>query len=211
LPEEEEKNELGNRTDEDKRTFIKVALTASALLAAGGVAVIAKSITNSQSGVTGPALSFPRVKIGTVSQLQTNEAVLFNYPLEETPNYLIKLGTKAPGGVGPDSDIVAYSQLCQHLGCNYSFQAPRTSPKCNGAYVASSPVGYCCCHGSVYDLVNGGKVIGGPSPRPLPMVLLDVDPSGDIYAIGMTPPTIFGHNTGSNDVSADLQGGTPVT
>ena len=26
----------------------------------------------------------------------------------------------------------------------------------------------------------------------------------------MRPPTIFGHNTGSNDVTADLQGGNPV-
>jgi Rieske Fe-S protein len=77
--------------------------------------------------------------------------------------------------------------------------------------VASGPVGYCCCHGSVYDLANAGKVIGGPAPRPLPMVVLDVDSSGDIYAVGMTPPTIFGHNTGSNDVSADLQGGNLVS
>ena len=208
---EKGKSQSDSRTDKDRRTFIKVAITASALLAAGGVAFIAKSITNAESGAAGPVLSFPRVKIGEVSQLQTNQASLFNYPLEETPNFLIKLGTKAVGGVGPGGDIVAYSQLCQHLGCNYSFQAPGTSPKCNGAYVASSPVGYCCCHGSVYDLVNGGKVIGGPAPRPLPMVLLEVDPSGDIYAVGMTPPTIFGHDTGSNDVSADLQGGTLVT
>jgi hypothetical protein len=35
--------------------------------------------------------------------------------------------------------------------------------------------------------------------------------TGDIYAVGMGPPTIFGHNTGSSDVSYDLQGGTPVT
>jgi hypothetical protein len=27
----------------------------------------------------------------------------------------------------------------------------------------------------------------------------------------MSPPAIFGHDTGSNDVSNDLQGGTPVT
>ena len=211
MSEEGENSESEQKANEDRRTFIKVALAASALLAAGGVAAIAKSITNSQSGAAGSLLSFPRVKIATVSQLQTNEAMLFNYPLEETPNFLIKLGAKAPGGVGPDGDIVAYSDFCQHLGCNYSFQAPGTSPKCNGSYVASGPVGYCCCHGSVYDLANKGMVIGGPSPRPLPMVLLEVDSTGDIYATGMTPPTIFGHNTGSNDVSADLQGGTLVT
>ncbi len=68
-------------------------------------------------------------------------------------------------------------------------------------------MGYCCCHGSQYDLLNGAAVIGGPAPRPVPSVILEVDSSGNIYATGMNPPTIFGHNTGSSDVSADLQGG----
>jgi hypothetical protein len=40
-------------------------------------------------------------------------------------------------------------------------------------------------------------------------VILELDSStGDIYATGMTPPTIYGYDTGSNDVLADLRGGT---
>jgi hypothetical protein len=35
--------------------------------------------------------------------------------------------------------------------------------------------------------------------------------TGDLYAKGMTPPSIFGHATGSNDVIRDLQGGTLVS
>jgi hypothetical protein len=60
-------------------------------------------------------------------------------------------------------------------------------------------------------LVHGASVLSGPSPRPQPQVALEVDDSGNIFATGMGPPTIFGHNTGSNDVSADLQGGNPVS
>jgi hypothetical protein len=60
-------------------------------------------------------------------------------------------------------------------------------------------------------LVHGASVLSGPSPRPQPQVTLEVDDSGNIFATGMGTPTIFGHNTGSNDVSADLQGGNPVS
>ena len=43
-------------------------------------------------------------------------------------------------------------------------------------------------------------MIGGPAPRPLPQVILSFDSStGNIYATGMTAPTIFGYDTGSND------------
>jgi len=62
----------------------------------------------------------------------------------------------------------------------------------------------------VYDFANGAKVLSGPSPRPQPQVTLEVDSSGDIYATGMGPPSIFGHNTGSNDVNDDLSGGNLV-
>jgi Rieske Fe-S protein len=71
-------------------------------------------------------------------------------------------------------------------------------------------VGYCCCHGSVFDLTNAARVIGGPSPRPQPQVQLELDTTGAIYAVGMGAPTIFGHDTGSTDVTADLQGGNLV-
>jgi len=149
--------------------------------------------------------------VANVSDLQVNTPISFNYPLEETPNILVKLGVKATGGVGPDGDIVAYSVVCQHLGCIFGYLATGASPQCDSTYKAPGPTGYCCCHGTVYDLVNGAKVTDGPAPRPVPQVILSVDDSGDIYAIGMTPPSIFGHDTGFNDVLNDLQGGTLVS
>jgi arsenite oxidase small subunit len=209
----EPENPPPSSADESKRNFLKVALTASAVLAAGGVAAIAKSVTNPAAagrGVPTGATTFPRVKIASMSQVQENQPLSFNYPLDNEPNVLLKLGVKADNGIGPDGDVVAYSQVCQHLGCIYGIQAKGTSPSCNTSYVATGPVGYCCCHGSIYDLAHGAQVIGGPSPRALPRVMLEVDSSGDIYAVGMTPPAIFGHNTGSSDVSSDLQGGNLV-
>lgn len=199
----------GGAPDESRREFLKVAAAISGVLAVAGIASVMKSIViPSVPGQTG--LTFPKVKVSSVSELSTGVAVIFNYPLDNEPNLLVKLGEKASGGVGPDGDIVAFSQFCQHLGCVWGYVAPGKSPAVNKTYVAPGPVGYCPCHGSVYDLTEGAKVVGGPSPRPVPQVLLDVDPSGDVFAVGMGPPSIFGHDTGSTDVSNDLQGGSLV-
>jgi arsenite oxidase small subunit len=195
----------------DRRNFLKLAVAFSALLVAAGIGAITKAVTNAPSSESSASTIFPKVKVATLDGLEINQPVLFNYPLDNEPNVLVKLGQKAEGGVGPDSDIVAFSALCQHLGCVYAFQATGTSPQCDSSYTAESPVGYCCCHGTVFDFLHGGTVQAGPSPRPVPQVTLEVDASGNIYAVGMTPPTIFGHDTGSNNVSSDLQGGNPVS
>ena len=205
--------------DEDRRQFLKIAMGISALLALGTVASVGKSVIDSaaplnSAGASSPNSStptFPRVKVSTLSDLTVDKPVIFNYPLDNEPNILVKLGQKAQGGVGPDEDIVAFSQVCQHLGCLYAFQAAGSSPACNESYKATGPVGYCCCHGSVFDYTQGAKVLGGPAPRPEPQVQLEVDSSGNVYAVGMSPPSIFGHSTGSSDVKADLQGGNLVS
>ena len=199
--------------DEGKRTFLKIAVVASGLLAAGAAGSIVRSLISPSGTPGGPTapLTFPRVKVANLADLSVGSSLLFNYPLDDEPNVLVKLGQKSTNGVGPDGDIVAFSLICQHLGCIWGFLPTGRSPPCNPQYQATEPVGYCCCHGSVFELANAARVIGGPAPRPQPQVELEVDASGGIFAVGMGPPTIFGHGAaGSTDVSADLQGGTPV-
>ena len=198
--------------EKSRREFLKIAAAISGALAVGGIASVMKSVViPAVPTSSGPPTSFPKVKVSSVSELSTGVVVIFNYPLNNEPNILVKLGQKAEGGVGPDGDIVAFSQICQHLGCIWGFVAQGKSPTVNPSFVAPSPVGYCPCHGSVYDLLESGKVIGGPAPRPAPQVQLQTDSSGDIYAVTMGPPAIFGHDTGSTDVTNDLQGGTLVS
>jgi len=204
--------ERWRRARETRRNFLKLIMTFSGLLVIGGIAAILKSITNpalTSGNTTGGPKSFPRVKVAQLADLNVNQPIVFEYPLDNEPNILVKLGQKADGGVGPDGDVVAFSGVCQHLGCLYAFQAPGTSPACNSSHRAAGPEGYCCCHGSIFDFLHGAKVLSGPSPRPQPQVVLEIDSAGIIYATGMTPPAIFGHNTGSNDVSSDLEGGNP--
>jgi arsenite oxidase small subunit len=186
---------------------------ASATLAVVGVAAISKSVTiAAEAPPTAASTTFPKILIATLSQLQENVPISFNYPLTSQPNLLVKCGQKATGGVGPDGDIVAFSNICQHLGCIYDFLAPGAASPCLSSFTAKIPQGYCCCHGSQYDFLTGATVIGGPAPRPVPQVMLSVDTSGNIYAIGMNPPSIYGFGpAGSSDVDDDLVGGTLVS
>ncbi len=208
-----QKKSEGN-SNNSRRNFLKAGLAFAVVFVVAGIAAVTKSLLSPQSTqrTSTASSTFPRANVGKISDLALGKSLTFNYPLEETPNILVKLGLKAEGGIGPDGDIVAFSQICQHLGCIYGYLGPGASPSCDSTYKASGPVGYCCCHGTVFDFVTGAKVIAGPSPRPQPQVILEFDGStGDIYAVGMMPPTIFGHKTGSNDVSYDLEGGTPVS
>jgi arsenite oxidase small subunit len=205
---------------EDRRGFFRLMLGAGIAVALAALASFARFIAYVPPPTTGGkpvATSWPRVKLINAKSLESLKPVRFNYPLVDTPNLLVKLGVKAEYGLGPDGDIVAFSDICQHLGCFYGFQPPGSSPSCNRSYKATVPEGYCCCHGSYYDFTQDAKVIGGPAPRPVPRVIMEYDASTrDIYAVGMAPPTIFGHGPpGTTDPSLvlkyDLEGGEVVT
>ncbi len=198
-----------------RRNFLKLAAAAGGAITIAAVASSIKAATFVPTSA--PSLAWPKVTVTNINQVQLLTPLSFNYPLSNTPNVLVKLGVAAENGVGPNKDIVAFSTICQHLGCQFSFVPPGGSPVCNSSYKATFPMGYCCCHGSQYDFVNGAKVIGGPAPRPVPMVQLELDAaSGDLSAVGMTSPTIFGHGPpGTTDpalvMQYDLQGGDLVT
>jgi Rieske Fe-S protein len=147
----------------------------------------------------------------------TTDDILFDYPLTNEPNFFLNLypangeapsasnpgAANVPGGIGPNGSIVAYSAICQHLGCvapSISYYPPGTCPKTfNGRpfYI------HCSCHGSTYDTANAAANLTGPAVLPLPQVVLDTDADGNIYAVGSMGPPVNGHlNT--------LQGGYSV-
>jgi len=204
-----------------RRNFLKLILTLGGLATVGSFSSMFRILMfvppANAGATTNVPLAWPSIKIANVSTLDPTTPLRFNYPLVDTPCVLLKVGQKADNGVGPDSDIVAFSDICQHLGCFYAVLPTGSSPPCNNSYKASGPVGYCCCHGSIFDFVNAAKVTGGPSPRPVPQVILNYDSAtGDINAVGMTAPTIFGHGPpGTSDPSLllqyDLTGGDIVT
>jgi Rieske Fe-S protein len=207
-------NDTGE-VDETKRNVLKL-LGVAGLVGAGG-GLVAGSIQYAQPPLVGIS-SYPRVQVLDVdgSPLTTAKAMseysyetpdifTFNYPLRNEPNFLLNLApapgksggaTNVPGGVGPQKSIVAYSAICQHLGCPapaIAYYPPGTCPNTPGGktfYI------HCSCHGSTYDVTNGASNLTGPAVLPLPQLILEWQQSDDtIWATGMTPgsPTVNGH------------------
>jgi len=201
----------------ERREFLKLIAAAGGAFTIAALASSLKPLTFIPKSAV--QLAWPKLLIRNINTnpLSTDVPVVFDYPLTNTPNYLVQLNQQATNGVGPNNNIVAFSGICQHLGCYYGFLSPGSSPPCNAGFKAVNPQGYCCCHGSQYDFVHGAKVIGGPAPRPVPQVQLQYDQiTGNIYAVAMGPPTIYGHGPpGTTDpanvLKYDLQGGDIVT
>lgn len=134
---------------------------------------------------------YPRIRVGSVESLSNGDIDTFSYPLEGTNNFITRVGDGAWGGVGPNSDIVAYSSICTHMGCSVEGQVTPDQEM----------AGPCPCHYTSFDLSKGGIVVDGAATTDLPQIRLDVE-GDDIYAMGVDG-LVYGqrHN---------LRDGTPV-
>lgn len=191
-------------------------------------------------------------KIYQEYNVTTSELYLFNYPLRNEPNFLLNLfpplvagsptfapvegvNMDIPGGIGTPNptqpwkkSIVAYSAICQHLGCPapalayYPLIVKGSTQVRTCTNPGSNPGGrdfyiHCSCHGSTYDVSDQAKNLTGPAVLPLPQVVLEEDADHHIFATGMTAssPPVNGHiDTLQGDYgvgsSAQLQKETPV-
>ncbi len=126
--------------------------------------------------VPGVVSTYPRKLIGNLSKLKVDKPVDFNYPDDKTysESILVKLGTEAGGGIGPDKDVVAFNYTCTHQG-----------GPLQGTYkAADKALGPCPLHLTTFDLTRYGIFISGQAYESLPQVLLELE--GDkIYAVGM--------------------------
>jgi Rieske Fe-S protein len=226
--------------DETRRNILKLAAVAGVLgVGAGGI--VGGVLQYVQPPVVGLA-NYPKVQLLDVDgkpltvakveaeyNVNSSELYQFDYPLTNEPNFLLNLNTvdgnapsgsdpgawNVPGGIGTNLSIVAYSAICQHLGCtapSLSYYPP-TNP-CSRSYNGRPFFLHCQCHGSTYDAANAAANLTGPAVLPLPQVVLITDTptgsppnvvyrSGTIYAVNVTGPPVNGHiNT--------LQGGYGV-
>jgi Rieske iron-sulfur protein SoxL2 len=249
--------------DEKRRKFLKslvFGIAAAAVVGIiPGVKVLVPPTITSVSGFPKSLLVDSSGNPIKASSLPVNSPVilLFEYPMTGEPNFLLNLGDSEgnpveippttvtipqtgktyqfPGGVGPNKSIVAYSAICQHLGCTppyIHFYPPQyVSP---AQLTASEPdqlsaeallaakqnhvpaLIHCDCHGSTYDPYKGAAVLTGPTVRPLPAVLLEWDSTTDyLYAIGAIGVATYPNGANgvpSNDPTDDLSNsyGSPV-
>ncbi len=233
--------------DETKRNLLKLAAVAGVLgIGVGG------AVGGALQYVQPPAVgisSYPRTQLLDVDgspltatkvkaeyDVTTSDLYLFNYPLRNEPNFLLNLVPPVgsgwtpytvKNGVGPDQSIVAFSAICQHLGCPapalayYPLVKPQSSGSPTPTCPSNTPGGkqfyiHCSCHGSTYDVTDSASNLTGPAVLPLPQVTLDWDQTTDyLYAIGVTGPPVNGHlDTLQGDYgvgpTSQLQKETPV-
>ena len=134
------------------------------------VAVAATVMTPEQAKAQALArVDYPANRLANIADLAVNEPMDVAYPDADSPGVLLKLGQAVDGGVGPDSDIVAFSVLCPHKGWLMSYSAEDKTMNCPG-------------HHSRFDVEQSGQQIWGHATQNLPQFLLRVDDAGDIYA-----------------------------
>ena len=75
--------------------------------------------------------------------------------------------------------VVAYSAVCTHAGCDVVTWHP------------DRRLLECPCHSSVYDPMEGGKVVSGPAPRSLPALPLKIADGRLVVAKPFTGRTGF--------------------
>ena len=155
-----------------RRKFLKSSGAAAAIPLMGSAGnALAKD--NSQLPDTGMTLDYPETTVSNSSQLPVNKAISFHFPDASSPCAVIRMGHEVPGGVGPDKDIVAYSILCNHMGCPLNYDTTTRTFKC-------------ACHFSMFDSEKAGQMVTGQATEDLPRILLSYDKaSGDIKATGV--------------------------
>lgn len=186
-----------------RREFTRICST---MVAAAGVAPAAFA-TDRQTYKKSLLFSDSHERL-TASTLVVGEPYVFFYPYISTPCFLIDLGVPTSrselaeksgesyewtGGVGPNNSIVAYSAICSHKMSHpakeISFINYRHDPisfhSREGKSEKRAQLISCCSERSVYDPIDGARVLGGPAPQPLAAIALEYDDTtGDLHATG---------------------------
>jgi ubiquinol-cytochrome c reductase iron-sulfur subunit len=126
----------------------------------------------------GGAIKASDVTIGSVFHVIPEGLETEAHPLDEKAKavvVLIRLDPRdlheAPEKKGWSYDgIVAYSEICTHVGCPVALYEQQTHHL------------LCPCHQSTYDAADGAKVIFGPARRALPQLPITVDSEGYLVA-----------------------------
>jgi Rieske Fe-S protein len=137
-----------------RREFTRYLVFGAGAMAAGNVGIAAwTQLRSINSGAPRPVVALADVPVG--------ETYLFRYPSDDDPAVLLRLA---------DSDVVAFSQKCTHLGCVVFYEAD------NDRW-------HCPCHEGNFE-TRSGDVISGPPPRPLGRIDVEIRDDGQIWALG---------------------------
>jgi len=163
-----------------RRSFLKLS---GGMAAGAGVMVAGVGAAQAAQGEVGRAtLPYPAKTIAKAKNLKSNVPVSFQYPDAASPCVLVKMGSPVPGGVGPYQDIVAYSVLCTHMGCQVSYDTGTRAFKCP-------------CHFSLFDAEKTGQMITGQATENLPQIMLEYNAKDDSVRAVAVNGLIYGRQS----------------
>jgi Rieske Fe-S protein len=142
------------------------------------------------------------------SSIRTNTNYVFMYPFASTPCFLLNLGKPLRnaaqlktqsgqsygwgGGVGVQNTVVAYSAICAHKLAYPAKEVSFIRFQAEKSKTSDAGMIHCCADHSVYDPAAGARVVSGPAPEPLAIVLLEWDAKTDqLFATGTLGPEQF--------------------
>lgn len=158
-----------------RRHFLLTGGVTVTMVALGGLSSLVSGEARAEAGAQyALKATYPRRRIGTLSSLKTGKPIDFSYPYQNISNILVKLGVPAGGGVGPQQDVVAFTQQCTHMG-----------GPLQGTFKATHQImGPCPLHLTTFDLTRHGMVVAGHGTESLPQIVLETQ-GDDIYAVGV--------------------------
>lgn len=178
-----------------RRDFVMGGAAAGAVVAGGVLVPLGLIFADDDDlslGIDGVEVaSFPRERIGSLAGLSDGQPRFFDYPLAGQSNILVKLSDRAIGGVGDERNVVAFSNLCTHMGCPITDYQPE-----------HHVLGPCICHFTTFDLAKDGQVVLGQATQNLPRLLLETD-GDDVFATGVFR-LIYGFSNNLSGVNVAL-------
>lgn len=153
----------------DRRTVIKSLFVASGIAALAPFFPLGKFLTPEAQA------NYPRQKVGNINDMPILGQLFVTYPKTGDPAkdndpfrqfLIIKTG---------ENEVRAYSRVCIHLWCLVDYKKEKDLIECP-------------CHGSQYRKEDGYAVAGPAAKQPnryLPILKVEIDSNGDIYAIGI--------------------------
>jgi Rieske Fe-S protein len=137
-----------------RREFSRYLVAGAGVMAAANVGLAAwTQLRTINHGEPRPVAAASAVPVG--------DTYLFRYPTSDDPAVLLRVS---------DTEVVAFSQKCTHLGCVVYYQADERR-------------WHCPCHDGNFA-ADTGAVLSGPPPRPLGRIHVEIRDDGRIWALG---------------------------
>lgn len=142
-----------------RREFARYLVAGTGALALGNVGLAAwTQLRTINHGEPRAIIEAERVEVGGTH--------LFRYPTDSDPAMLLRVS---------ETDVVAFSQKCTHLGCVVYYEADEHR-------------WHCPCHEGNFE-AETGAVISGPPLRPLGRIDVEFRDDGMIWALGRSEAT----------------------